>query len=125
GPVLPSVMKQFGAAGDGALNAQLIMTIPGIGIILAGAPIGWMTQRYGPARLVRWALLGFALSGAAGMLIDNFALFLAARFVLGVSASAIATSTLALVGERFEDEGRARILSYKAAAGSAFGFVSL
>jgi MFS family permease len=125
GPVLPSVMKQFGAAGDGALNAQLIMTIPGIGIILAGAPIGWLTQRYGAARLVRWALLVFALSGAAGMVIDNFALFLAARFVLGVSASAIATSTLALVGERFEAEGRARVLSYQAAAGSAFGFVSL
>ena len=125
GPVLPSIMKQFGAAGDGALNAQLIMTIPGIGIILAGAPIGWLTQRYGAARLVRWALLAFAVSGAAGMFIDNFIAFLAARFVLGVSASAVATSTLALVGERFEDEQRARVLSYQAAAGAAFGFVSL
>ncbi|HWI10631.1 MAG TPA: MFS transporter [Burkholderiaceae bacterium] len=125
GPVLPSVMNQFGAAGDGALNAQLIMTIPGVGLILAGPPIGWLTQRYGAALLVRWALLVFALAGAAGMVIDNLAVFLAARFVLGVAASAIATSTLALVGERFEDVRRARILSYQAAAGSAFGFVSL
>jgi MFS family permease len=118
-------MGAFGGQGDGALNAQLIMTIPGVGIILAGAPVGWLTQRFGPERVVRWALLGFALSGAAGALLHSLTAFLATRFLLGVSASAIATATLALVGERFHDEARAKVLSWQAAAGAAFGFVSL
>lgn len=125
GPVLPALMGAFGGQGDGAFNAQLIMTIPGVGIILAGAPVGWLTQRYGPQRVVRWALAGFALSGAAGVLLHSLPAFLASRFVLGVSASAVATATLALVGERFHDEARAKVLSWQAAAGAAFGFLSL
>jgi MFS family permease len=125
GPVLPGLTQAFAGHGDAALNAQLVMTVPGIGIILAGAPIGWLTQRLGAARVVRWALAGFALSGAAGMVIQALPALLASRFILGVCASAIATSTLAIVGERFHDDVRARVLSYQAAAGAAFGFVSL
>ena len=125
GPVLPALMGAFGTQGDGALNAQLIMTTPGVGIILAGAPVGWLTQRFGPERVVRWALLGFALSGTVGMLLHSLPAFLATRFLLGVSAVAIATATLALVGDRFHDEARAKVLSWQAAAGAAFGFLSL
>ena len=125
GPVLPSLMQQFGSTGDGALTAQLIMTMPGIGIIVAGAPVGWMVERFGATTVLRIALLLFGFAGSAGVYAESLTLFFATRFLLGVAALGVATSTLSLVGEYFDADRRARVLSYQGAAGAAFGFVSL
>jgi MFS family permease len=125
GPVLPALMQHFASWGDAALLAQLLMTIPSIGIIVAGAPMGWLVERLGGVAVLRLNLLVYALAGAAGLFLENLPLFFASRLILGVAASGIATAALALVGEYFEADGRSRVLSYQTAAGSAAGFISV
>ncbi len=125
GPVLPSLMTQFASWGDGAFVAQVVMTMPSIGLVLAGAPNGWLVERFGGATVLRWSLACYGLAGASGYFLDSLPLFLITRFVLGFTASGVATAALALVAEYFDSEGRARVLSYQTAAGSALGFISL
>jgi MFS family permease len=125
GPVMPGIAAHFGQGRDGALVAQMVMTMPSIGIILGGPVTGWLVERSGARRVLFGALACYSVVGCAGMLIDGAYVLLATRLALGLSAAGIATSTLALIGERFDGETRGRILGYQNAAGSAFGLVSL
>jgi MFS family permease len=125
GPVLPGLMQHFAAWGDGALIAQLVMTTPSIGLVLGGAPNGWLVERFGGAAVLKGSLFVYGLAGAAGLLLDGLPAFLVTRFVVGFTASGIATAALALVGEHFHDDARSRVLSYQTAAGAATGLVSL
>lgn len=125
GPVLPGLMQHFAAWGDGALIAQLVMTIPSIGLVIGGAPNGWLVERFGGATVLKGSLLVYGLCGAAGWVLDGLPAFLVTRFIVGFTASGIATAALALVGEHFEADARSRVLSYQTAAGAAAGLVSL
>ena len=125
GPVLPGLAHHFAVAGDGALAAQLIMTMPSIGIVLGGPVTGWMVERLGARPLLLGGLLMYALAGSAGLYIDVIPVLLFTRLLVGLAASSVATSTLAIIAERFDHEQRARILGYQSAAGSAIGLVSL
>jgi MFS family permease len=125
GPVLPGLAQHFAIGGDGALAAQLIMTMPSIGIVLGGPATGWMVERFGARPLLLSSLLIYALAGSGGLYIDAMPALLITRLLVGLSASGVATSTLAIIAERFDPELRARILGYQSAAGSAVGLVSL
>lgn len=124
-PVLPGLMQAVGRSRDPALLAQLIMTMPSIGVIVGGAPAGWLAERFGPRTVLTAALLLYAFAGASGCVIVDADTFLMVRLLLGVAASAVATATLAIVGDLFDVDGRSRMLSYQGASGSAAGFVTL
>jgi MFS family permease len=125
GPVLSGLAGHFAQGRDGALVAQMVMTVPSIGIILGGPCTGWMVERWSARRVLFGALVCYSVAGCAGLLLDHPYLLLASRLALGLSAAGVATSTLALIGERFDGDTRGRILGYQNAAGSAFGLVSL
>lgn len=125
GPVMPGIATHFGQGRDGALVAQLVMTVPSIGIIVGGPVTGWLVERWTARSVLFAALACYSLAGCAGMLLDAPYVLLASRLALGLAAAGIATSTLALIGERFEGDARGRILGYQNAAGAAFGLVSL
>ena len=124
-PVLSSLAAHFGRGPDGALIAQMIMTLPGIGVILGGPVTGWLVERTGSRRTVLASLLVYSLAGSLGMLIDNLWLMFVTRLLLGVSAAGVATSTMALVGQCYRDEARQRMLGYQSAAGAGFGLLAL
>ncbi|MFJ2992899.1 MFS transporter [Pandoraea sp. NPDC087047] len=125
GPVLPGLAQHFARGGDGAFAAQLIMTMPGIGIALGGLVTGWAVERLGARALLLGSLLTYALAGFAGFYVDALSVLLFTRLLTGLAAAGCATSTLAIIAQRFEPEQRACILGYQSAAGSAVGLVSL
>lgn len=124
-PVLPGMAEHYSGAHDGAFVAQMVMTMPSIGIVIGGLLSGYIGERIGLRNLLLMSLATYAFSGAAGALISDLWLMLALRFMLGIAASGVATSTLALIGERYSETARGRILGLQSATGSVVGLISL
>ena len=120
-PVLPMLAQIYGAGSAGSWKAQLLLTVPSMGIMLGGPLTGWLVERVGVRRM---SLIGFAtytVAGAAGMVSLNLWLLLPTRLLVGLGAVAVGTSSMALLATHYTDEERARILGYQGAFGSAFG----
>ena len=110
---------------DGYWIGQLTMTIPDIGIIVGGPIAGLLVERYSARMLLFAALALYAVSGSAGLAIDDGTTMLGTRLLLGLSGAGIATSTTALIGNRFSGETRVRALAYWSGVGAAGGVVSV
>jgi MFS family permease len=138
GPVLPMIAKHFAPAGqpaftipglgvavDGPFYAQMLGTIPSVGLCIGGAAAGFAIDTFGSRRVLLWAIAAFALFGSAGLYIDNAVGLLASRFALGFAAIAYGSATIAMIGNRFDDTGRARALSWRNIAGGIAGIASI
>ena len=138
GPVLPLIAKHFAPAGqpaftipglgiavDGPFFAQMLGTIPSVGLCVGGAAAGFAIDRFGVRRVLLCAIAAFALFGSAGLYIDDAVWLLASRFFLGFAAIAYGSATIAMIGNRFDDAGRARTLSYRNILGGIAGMVSI
>jgi len=134
-PVLPSIARHFTPGGqpaftifgfgvDGPFFAQLIATMPSVGLMLGGGPTGLAIDRFGVRRVLLGALAAFALFGSAGLYIDDPVWLLVSRLALGFAAIAYGSATIWLIGGRFDDAARARWLSYRNIAGGVSGLSS-
>ncbi|MET0269072.1 MAG: MFS transporter [Sphingomonas sp.] len=125
GPILPSLAQHFGHARGGDALAQWVMTAPAIGLVLGGLGGGWLVGRFGPVRLIPIMLLVYGIAGCAGAFVDDAAVLLASRFVIGLCAVVLSLGTTVLIAERFDDAGRARMLGYKNSLAAAAGIVGM
>lgn len=123
-PVLPGLATHF-ASMDSAFLAQMVMTLPGVGIIAGGPAAGWLAERVGAVRVVIASLALYATAGAGGLFLDVAPTLLLSRFLLGVAAGGIASTTTALISERFDDVRRARMLGYQTSAASATAVLAI
>lgn len=138
GPVLPLIAKHFAPEGhpaftipglgipvDGPFFAQMLGTLPSVGLCVGGAAAGFAIDRFGSRLVLLWAIVAFALFGSAGLYIDDAVGLLASRFALGFAAIAYGSATIAMIGNRFDDAGRARTLSYRNILGGISGIASI
>jgi MFS family permease len=123
-PILSTMSDELGGAKNGYWIGQLTMTIPDIGIIVGGPIAGLLVERYS-ARMLLFASFGlYAVAGAAGMIVDDGSSMLSTRLLVGLAGAGIATSTTALIGNRFEGTTRVKALGYWSAFGALGGFLS-
>ena len=115
GPALPLVAGHYG----GAMTAQMVMTMPGIGVVAGGAMGGFTIDRLGIRPTLYLALLIYALAGAAGLVAPPLWGLLTARFLLGVAVAHVSNCCLTLLGGWFDETSRARILGYQAGVAGA------
>jgi MFS family permease len=138
GPVLRVIAQHFAPDGhpaftipglgipvDGPLFAQMLGVLPSVGLCIGGAAAGFAIDRFGSRLVLLWAIGAFALFGSAGLYIDDAIGLLASRFALGFAAIAYGSATITMIGNRFDDAGRARTLSWRNIAGGISGIVSL
>lgn len=109
-PVLPAIARHFGSQGESTLIAQWIMTAPAMGLMLGGPAGGFLIDRIGPRWLIIGAFALFAAAGSAGLYLDNALALLISRFLLGLAGSCVATTTTWLIGERFDELSRRRVI---------------
>jgi MFS family permease len=122
-PALPAIAQHFGGGSDGALVAQMVMTMPSIGLMLGGAFSGFLVDRLGARATLLGALIGVAITGSAGLYVDGAPLLLASRLALGFFAVTVGTCTGYLIGVFIDETRRIRILGYRNAFGSFFGLI--
>ena len=124
-PGLPTIARELGAGSDGTLVAQLVLTIPGIAMILGAALVGFLSQRFGR----RWVMMSFhglyAIVGFAGIFADTLPELVASRVVAGFAAGGLLTTVYATVGEYFEGIGRHKMIGFVSMTSSAWTVILL
>jgi len=106
---------------DGDMVAQMIVTVPSIGVIIGGPLSGWAITRTGAKNFMLAALAIFGVAGSAGLYLDDAMALLVSRFVLGLATAGIVTAMITMISEHFTPEARARILGYQSASGALAG----
>ncbi|WP_157704811.1 MFS transporter [Sphingobium herbicidovorans] len=110
-PVLPMIAAHFRGQAGGTMLAQWIMTTPAIGLMVGAPAGGWLIDRIGPRSMTIVAFTGFALGGSAGLWADDPVVLLASRFVMGFSGASIATVATWLIGARYDEAARRRLIA--------------
>ncbi|MES2495747.1 MAG: MFS transporter [Pseudomonadota bacterium] len=125
GPVLPSMAEHFGGKSGGAFAAQMILTMPAIGVILGGIIGGLSVERWGPRPVLIGSLLGYGLLGVSGYFVEELAILLASRFLLGFCVAQVGTAIGVIVGSWYQGVARARLLGYQSAVAGVFAVSGL
>ncbi len=120
-PVAAAAAKYFARNGNGDMVAQMIVTVPAIGVIVGGPISGWMIARLGSKQYLLAMLAVFAIAGSAGLYLDSATILMASRFILGLATAGIVTAMITMISECFAPEARSRVLGYQSAAGALFG----
>ncbi|MBO9696896.1 MAG: MFS transporter [Sphingopyxis sp.] len=125
GPVLPSIADHFGGGTGGAFAAQMILTMPAIGVILGGIAGGFSVERWGPRPVLMIALSAYGLLGISGYFIESLGALLVSRFFLGFFVAQVGTAIGVIVGAWFEGVARAKLLGYQSAVAGFFAVSGL
>jgi MFS family permease len=124
-PIIPAVAKHFGGGDAGAFAAQMMVTVPCIGVIIGGPVAGWLIERIG----IRAVLIGSALlmsaAGVSGAFAHGIELFLFSRLLVGFGAAGGYTALLTLAGLLFHGRILARILGYQASVAAVVSMGSI
>lgn len=123
-PVLPEIAEHFAGRG-GAVISQLIMSVPGLGVIIGGLTGGVLVDRLGRRPMLYAALILYAIAGSTLLYLDHPWALLAGRLVVGWSAATAQTALIGMIGATFRDPQRARVIGYASAVGSAGAIVSV
>jgi MFS family permease len=124
-PSLPGIAAHFGGGPQGQLTAQLVMTLPSIGLMIGGPFSGWIIDRYGARRIMSAALLAYSVLGmSAALLPDRWAL-LGTRLLLGFVACGLVTATNTLISRRYDAVVRARLIGYGTFFGAGAGLLTI
>jgi len=124
-PVAHEASIHFAKSGDGDLVAQMIVTVPAIGVIIGGPLSGWAIARTGTKHFMLAALAVFGVAGSAGLYLESATILMVSRFVLGLATAGIVTAMITMISEHFTAEARARVLGFQSATGAAAGVLTI
>ena len=114
-PALPAMRANFADLPNADLLVRLVLTIPGLSIVI-GAPLaGTVVDRFGRKRLLIFSTVLYGISGSLGFLLESLTAILISRAVLGFAVAGIMTSVITLIADYFEGEARARFMGLQAA----------
>ena len=108
-PALPAIGEALGVAEDN--RRQLVITFYLLGFGIAQLVWGPLSDRFGRKGLLAAALLLYGGFGLIAGLASSFPLLLAARMLQGIAAAATRVLVVAVIRDRFEGSGMARVMS--------------
>ena len=108
-PALPAIGDALGVAEDN--RRQLVITFYLLGFGVAQLAYGPLSDRYGRKGLIVASMVLYAIFSAAAGLAGSFTLLLAARALQAVAAAATRVLVVAVVRDRYQGSGMARIMS--------------
>lgn len=123
-PAMPAMAARFALGDDGALFAQMVMTIPAVLLILSATITGILAERIGRRPVLLTALALFAAAGMAALVAPDSTLLIASRLLLGLAGGAILTVTFSLAGD-YPEAQRERILGFAGAAAAVAAMIAL
>ncbi len=117
-PVLSQISAHFATTPGVDTLVRAMLTSLGA-VMVVGAPItALLSERFGERRVLIWALALFALSGAAGAVLDNLWLLVGSRIVVGFALAATGVTGLTLLTNSVADDQRNRWLGIFTVTGS-------
>lgn len=122
-PALPSMQRHFEDADPTLVG--LLLTLPGLAIALLAIPLGRVVDRIDRRMVLAGGAAVYAITGSAGIYLDDLHALLASRALLGVSVAAVMTSATALIADYFDGIERGRFLGIQASFMSFGGVLFL
>ncbi|MBO9378410.1 MFS transporter [Sphingomonas histidinilytica] len=124
-PIIPAVAKHFGGGDAGAFAAQMMVTVPCIGVIIGGPVAGWLIERIGIRAVIIGSAVLMGLAGMAGAVVHDIVPFLFSRLLVGFGAAGGYTALLTLAGLLFQGRTLARVLGYQASVAAVVSMGSI
>ncbi len=116
---LPLIGKHFSAIENINFYSKLLLVIPSIVIAFISPVAGIVVDKMGRLKPLYFGVSLFILGGSSGYFLDNFYYILVGRAILGIGVSLIMTSSMALIGDYFDEKQRHQFMSLQ---GMAVGF---
>ncbi|MEO1296230.1 MAG: MFS transporter, partial [Cyanobacteria bacterium J06636_16] len=111
-PILPKMTEQLGL--DPAIAGYLV-SAHYLTVALFSPILGLLADRTGAPRVLIVSLLLYAVFGAMGGLLNDFALILVTRALVGAASGGIAAASLGMLVQRYESEtARSQAIAYVA-----------
>lgn len=124
-PGLAVAGEHFGGGGAGAITAQMIITLAGVGAMIGGPLMAVLARRAGIRTMLLTALALYAIGGSAGLVVESRYLLFASRILQGAASAGIAIAAATLIGDRFTGDKRPQFLGLQRAFLAATGFCAL
>ncbi|GAB3567734.1 MFS transporter [Amycolatopsis endophytica] len=124
-PALPEMERHFAATPHAALLVRLVLTLPGLAIMIAAPVLARLSGRAGRTRVLACSLLLYVVGGGSGLVLDWLPGLLAGRAVLGAGIAGIMVTSTALLADHFPAAEHGRVLGLQGAAMGFGGVVAL
>ena len=124
-PGLAVAGEHFGGGGAGAITAQMIITLAGVGAMIGGPLMAVLARRAGIRNMLLTALALYAVGGSAGLVVESRYLLFASRMLQGAASAGIAIAAATLIADRFTGAARPQFLGLQRAFLAATGFGAL
>ena len=117
-PVLPRYSQELGV---GDFGIGFLFSVYAMAVLLAGIPLGWMSDRFGRKPFIIFGML--AMSGAFIFyaLAEGYWMLVVARALDGLTAAATWSAGLALLGDHYQDEVMGEKMGYAMGAAALGG----
>ncbi|MCH8907539.1 MAG: MFS transporter, partial [Candidatus Heimdallarchaeota archaeon] len=124
-PALPEIAKAFPEEDE--LTIQLILTMPALFAAFGSLFVSTLIEKFGRIRLLTISIITYGIAGSSGLYLEDIALLLVGRAILGLSVAAIMTTATTLIGDYYHGEFREKIIGMQAAfmTFAAVVFISL
>lgn len=122
-PAIPQMAKAFSNVNNAPFLVRLVLTLPALMIALVSPLAGRLIDRYGRLRILRYALVLYALAGAGGYFLDNLYHILLSRAVLGIAVGMSMTIVITLIADYFEGMERQKFVGLQIAFMSLGGIL--
>jgi MFS family permease len=117
-PILPQITAHFAAEPDAGVLVRLMVSGLSAAMIVGAFASGFLAERIGELRLLLICLVLYALSGAAGFVLDDLRLMVASRLVLGAVFSAASGLAMALLTTELAPHARDRWVGFFVVSGT-------
>ena len=123
-PILPKISEHFAGEPHADVLVRLLVSSVPFAMIFGSAAGGVLADRLGQRKMMLWALLGFAIAGTAGFVLNDLRAMLASRLLLGVFNAAAGVIAAAIVTTRIAPVDRNKWLGFFMVAGT-FGSIAI
>ncbi|MCG3750556.1 MFS transporter [Amycolatopsis sp. Poz14] len=124
-PALPGMQQHFAAEPHAELLVRLVLTLPGLAIMVSAPLLAKLSGRTGRVPLLLACLALYTVGGGSGLLLDSLPALLVGRAVLGIGIAGIMTTSTALIADHHDPEEHGRVLGLQGAAMGFGGVVAL
>jgi MFS family permease len=112
---IPHLSEIFKDVENIELLSRLMLTLPSLSIAILAPFIGHLVHNVGKKKSATFALILFAVTGSAGLYLDDINSLLASRALLGISIATLMIVSTSLVGDYFKDEARHKFMGIQSA----------
>lgn len=119
-PVINDIRMVFDLS---ASRVGFVITTHGLFVALLSPLAGIVIDRFGPRWPYLIGLIFYALSGAAGLVVDSFVALIVSRALLGIAVAFFFNAVTVVIYNHFSGDSRNRMMGFRGTANSSGGIV--